>query len=125
MHEPPSYDHQRNGQDDAIELIWLGRTFGEILPEDIDQFAVMRDVEVDEGEWMSTMRKLSEAKVKEFIAKLLLEPVQKDWGGESQDHFSANVSINGRRKTAAFLLKGPSQFREMTLESLNGRHLYG
>ena len=112
----PWFDHLRNGEDSG-HLMWLRRSFGEILPKDIDQFSRMRDVEIESAdEWMSAMRVLPETKVKEAIASLLSEPTKKDWAGESDDHFSANVSVRGRRRTAAFLLKGPAQFREMTLE---------
>ena len=40
----PWFDHPRNGKDGR--LMFLGVSFGEILPEDIDQFAKMRDVHV-------------------------------------------------------------------------------
>lgn len=111
----PWFDHPRNGKDSHI-LMLIGNSFGEILPEDIDQFSGMREVKVGSAnEWMDAMRSLSEAKVKEALASLLSEPTKKDWGGESDDHFSANVSVRGQRRTAAFLLKGPSEFREMTL----------
>ena len=77
----------------------------------------MNDVKVkDYAEWKSIMQRLSEEMIKKKIADLLSEPTKSDWGGESNDHFSANVSVHGQRKTAAFLLKGPSRFREMTLE---------
>ena len=46
---------------------------------------------------------------------------QNDWGRESGDHFSANVSVRGRRMTAAFPLKGPSKFRELTLDMCGKR----
>ena len=112
----PWFDHPRNGSDSS-RLMWLGLDFGEILPEDIDQFSQMKNVKTGSAdEWMRVMRLLPEAKIKEDFAHLLSEPTKKDWGGESNDHFSNNVSIGGRRKTAAFLLKGPSEFREMTLE---------
>lgn len=117
----PWFDHPRNGEGSG-RLMWHGRTFGEIQPEDIDQFSGMREVEVNSAEeWMSAMRKLRESNVKEAIASLLFEPTKKDWGGEADDHFSANVSVHGRRRTAAFLLKGPAQFREMTLEMCGKR----
>ena len=117
----PWFDHPRNGEDSAL-LMWHGRSFGEIQPEDIDQFSGMRDVEVEGAdEWMSAMKGLPESKIKEAIASLLSEPSKNDWGGESDDHFSANVSVHGRRRTAAFLLKGPSQFREMTLDMCGKR----
>ena len=117
----PWFDHPRNGEDSS-RLMWLGDSFGELLPEDIDQFSRMREVEVEsEDEWMSAMRALPERKVKEAIANLLSEPTKKDWPGESNDHFSANVLVHGRRRTAAFLLKGPSDFREMTLDMCGKR----
>ena len=117
----PWFEHPRNGKD-AVALMCLGRSFGEILPEDIDQFSNMRDVEVGSAdEWMAAMRDVPEAVVKEAIASLLSEPTKKDWGGESDDHFSGNVSVLGHRRTAAFLLKGPSIFRELTLEMCGKR----
>ena len=59
----PWFEHPRNGND-AAALMWLGRSFGEILPEDIDQFSKMRDVEVGSAdEWMAAMRAVPEAAV--------------------------------------------------------------
>ena len=102
--------------------MFLGGEFGEILPEDIDQFSKMNDVKVkDDVEWKSIMQRLSEEMIKKKIADLLSEPTKSDWGSESNDHFSADVSVRGQRKTAAFLLKGPSRFREMTLEMCGKR----
>ena len=117
----PSLDHPRNEGDST--LAFMGLDYGEILPEDIDQFAKMRDVVVaSASEWMAVMEKLPEAKVKAAFAHLLAEPTKKDWGGEANDHFSSNVTLDGRRKTAAFLLKGPAaDFREMTLEMCGKR----
>ena len=113
----PWFDHPRNKKDSG-RLMWLGQDFGEILPEDIEQFSKMRDVEVDSAdEWMETMRLMPEQKVKEAFASLLCEPTKKDWGGESEDIFSANVLVGGQRRTAAFLLKGSAggaKFHEMT-----------
>ena len=117
----PWFQHPRNGKD-AAALMWFGRSFGEILPEDIAEFSKMRDVEVGSAdEWMTAMGAVPEPVVKEAIATLLSEPTKKDWGGESDDHFSANVSVQGRRRTAAFLLKGPSKFRELTLDMCGKR----
>lgn len=117
----PWFDHPRNG-DDCAELMWLGQDFGEILPEDIAEFSRAKDVEVGSvEEWQSVMSRLPEARVKAAIAGLLSEPEKKDWGGETDDHFSANAIVGGRRRTAAFLLKGPTHFREMTLEMCGKR----
>lgn len=117
----PWYDHFRNGED-VGELMWLGQEFGEILPEDIEEFSRAREVKIaDAKEWLDAMSKIPEAYVKESFSELLSEPTKKDWGGESDDHFSANATVGGRRRTAAFLLKGPSNFREMTLEMCGKR----
>jgi hypothetical protein len=116
----PWYDHPRNGEDGG-ELMWIGKEFGEILPEDIEQFREMKNVTAASAEeWQGVMSKLPEQAVKESLASLLLEPTKKDWGGESDDHFSGNVIVGGRRRTASFLLKGPTNFREMTLD-MTGR----
>lgn len=85
----------------------------------------MRSVAAEStSEWMDAMRGVPEAKVKETIAGLLTEPSKKDWGGESDDHFSANVSVRGQRRTAAFVLKGPSRFRELTLDMCVVQHAH-
>ncbi|MYD93229.1 MAG: hypothetical protein F4Y02_05955 [Chloroflexi bacterium] len=117
----PWFDHPRNG-DDSHVLMWAGGVFGEVLAEDIDQFSRMREVTVrDTEEWMEVMRTLSEDDVKRAITKLLNEPPKKDWAGERDDHFSASISLRGQRRTAAFLLKGPSPFQEMTLDMCGRR----
>jgi hypothetical protein len=110
----PWLDHPRN-TDPTGHLMWFGRSHGELLPEDIEQFARMKDVpQPDANTWMSAMRALPEAQVKEAFASLLGDPTKKDWGGELNDHFSASVTVAGSRRTAAFLLKGPARFAEMT-----------
>jgi hypothetical protein len=117
----PWYDHPRNDPD-SERLMWLGQVFGELLPEDIDQFAKMKNVKpTNAAEWMEAMRLTPEARVKNLFAQILTEPTKKDWGGEANDRFSSNVSIAGMRRTAAFLLKGPADFREMTLDMCGAR----
>ena len=117
----PWFDHPRNGEDSG-DLMWHGQDFGEILPEDIEQFSKMREVRIQSAsEWMDAMKFVPEQTVKESFAALLADSTKKDWGGEASDHFSANVEVKGRRRTASFLLKGPSQFREMTLEMCGKR----
>lgn len=72
------------------------------------------------------MKNVPEAHVKMVVAELLTEPVKNDWGGEENDHYSANATVAGRRRTAAFLLKGPTKFREMTpaMCGKNGDQIY-
>jgi hypothetical protein len=115
----PTLEHPRNEGDG---LAWSSRDHGEILAEDIDQFSALTTVVVASAdEWMSVMRNVPEEQVKRAFAGLLAEPTKNDWGGELNDHFSASLSIGGRRRTAAFLLKGPTNFREMTLDMCGKR----
>jgi hypothetical protein len=121
----PWLDHPRNEASD--DLIWAGHDYGEILPEDIAEFAQMKEaIVISADEWMSVMRSLPETYVKKSIACLLKEPAKSDWGGEENDHFSANVTVGGRRRTAAFLFKGPTKFQEMVpaMCGKNGDQIY-
>jgi hypothetical protein len=121
----PWLDHPRNP--DGGRAVWVAHDYGEILPEDIAEFNRMREVTVvNADEWMSVMKSVPESHVKKSIAELLKEPPKDDWGGEENDHFSANVTVAERRRTAAFLLKGPARFREMTpaMCGKNGDQIY-
>lgn len=60
-------------------------------------------------ETMSPAR-LPEAKIKLGIVRLLKEALDpKDWGGELNDVFTTRVTVGGKRKRAAFALKGPGK----------------
>lgn len=112
----PSFDHPENkdiGVDPAA-LGWGGFDYYQLVPEDIDEFAGLESVEdPTPQEWMETMGSLPESFVKNSICELLHEEPKKDWGGESNDLFTPNIHVDGKRKTAAFVLKGPSKFSEM------------
>lgn len=124
----PWLDHPRNGNSEALtRMMWSGNQYGEIIPEDIAQFSKMSNVSAsNRDEWLDAMKETSEADVKDAFSSLLNEPTKKDWGGEENDHFSSNVVVGGRRQTAAFLLKGPSRFSEMTIAMCgkNGDQIY-
>lgn len=54
--------------------------------------------------------RLPEAIVKKGIVKLLGEKLDpKDWGGELDDIFTTRATIKGKRRRAAFALKGPAK----------------
>ena len=113
----PLFEHHRNPPVHPGTMfnrtIW---SYGEILPEDIEEFSKLEGVKIESlEEWMNVMRDLPEKKIKEALAKLLNDPTQNDWSGELNDHFSGHVTVAGRRRCAAFLLKGPTKFNEMTL----------
>jgi len=109
----PTYDHPKNGTDN-FKLSFCGNQQYEIFPEDIKEFELIRDVEVnDPGEWQQIMKNLSESEVKEKIAEILGDTTKKDWGGEMHDHYSSHITLSQKRKSGAFLLKGPAKFEEM------------
>lgn len=120
----PTFDHplNRNAILSPTQLMWLGWDFYETFPEDIDQFSRIKDeTDPDVETWQEYMKSMPEAEVKRRFCNILGESPRTDWGGEQADHFSASVSLSGRRMTAAFLLKGPANFREMTPEMLGKR----
>ena len=123
----PFIDHPRNKAKGGSQAVWSGYDYGEILAEDIEEFSRISEVNTTSAdEWMTVMQRTPEAHVKKAVAQLLSEPTKKDWGGEENDHFSSNVTIAGRRRTAAFLLKGPTRFEEMTpaMCGKNGDQIY-
>ncbi|MGO8864456.1 MAG: hypothetical protein ACLQRH_27320 [Acidimicrobiales bacterium] len=42
----------------------------------------------------------------------------KDWGGEQFDLWKTHLSVEGQPLRAAFLFKGPGEFKPMTISSL-------
>ena len=98
-----------------------------LYPQQIDQFQNIDFKWNPTKKLFNELKNVSEQKVKELFCKLLSEvEIPKDWGGEEFDIFSSNLSVDGRRLTAAFLLKGPSKFHEMTLADCgkNGDQIY-
>ncbi len=116
----PSYEHPLN-KNVAIDLTWQGWDWYEIFPEDITEFAKMKDVLSNSKAWLQIMKNLPEETIKQHFCEILGDSPKKDWGGEFDDHFSASLHVGTRRITAAFLLKGPAQFREMTPDMLGKR----
>ncbi len=117
----PSYDHPEN-RDLGVDIFWYGWDWYEIYAEDIEEFKLIRGIEPPSpDEWMNIMEHLSENEVKTKFCEILGEIPKKDWGGELDDHFSASLHLGEERVTAAFLLKGPARFREMTPDLLGSR----
>lgn len=95
---------------------WYSHEFFENFVDDIDEFSLVRSV--DQMIDFDIMRTITEHAFKTCVAEILGDFVSKDWGGETSDHFSAHVTLSGRRVTAAFLLKGPAKFAPMGLNHL-------
>jgi hypothetical protein len=95
---------------------WWSYAYGEVFIEDMDELAAVRADDPPE-DW-SVMANISEQAFKTCLAEILGAEVTKDWGGEQSDLYGAHVRLNGDRTSAAFLLKGPADFRPMTLNHL-------
>jgi len=100
---------------ETYAMFWRG-SFFEHFVEDFDEFARVR--ETPKPESVEPMRHVSERAFKVCLAELLGDSVAADWGGETSDHFSAQIHLQGQRVTAAFLLKGPARFTPMKLNHL-------
>jgi hypothetical protein len=86
--------------------------------EDIDSFRKVRDVNPATVMDVLTDGYLnrSEDSVQIALERILSVPFhKKDWGGEQNDLYSANLLINGARHETAFLLKG-NGLRSKTME---------
>ena len=95
---------------------WYHHEFFEHFVEDFDEFARVRDTA--EPSNPEPMRSIRESAFKTCLAKILGDVAPRDWGGESSDFYSAHIRLQGKRKTAAFLLKGPAHFEPMGLNHL-------
>jgi hypothetical protein len=86
--------------------------------EDIDSFRNVRDVNPEAA---SDLLVNGYWDIAEDFVQLTLEQIldvpfhKKDWGGEYNDLYTANVIINGRRTASAFMLKG-NGLKKKTME---------
>jgi hypothetical protein len=95
--------------------------------QDIDQFSQTDFQWTPTTKQFNLLKKIPERDVKALFCRLLGETnVPSDWGGEECDLFSSNLSVEGERMPAAFLLKGPARFHEMTMADCgkNGDQIY-
>jgi hypothetical protein len=99
------------------DLQWtLYTEYYRVYAEQFDEFSRVSQHPLPDS--FEEMRRIPESKVKAAFARLLHESAPKDWGGETSDFFTSHLHIEGRRVTAAFLLKGPAKFSPMTLSHL-------
>ncbi len=87
--------------------------------EHIDSFQKVRDIN---PAMVADLLKNGFLNLSEDQVQLALEQIlgvsfhKKDWGGEVNDLYTANVVVNGTRRATAFLLKGPGiGKKEMTI----------
>ena len=102
---------------------WVGLAAYEVSIEDFDEFASVSEFPIPASHL--PMKSVPEKRLKAALAQHLCDPLQNDWGGEKSDHFSTNLHLNGKPITGAFLLKGPSRYRPMTVADLgkNGNQI--
>lgn len=99
-----------------FDIMWFGYDFFENFVEDFDEFSKVNDIPVPPNS--EPMKDISELAFKKCLAKMLGDSSNKDWGGEASDYYSAHLHMKGQRLKAAFLLKGPHDFRPMSLNHL-------
>lgn len=74
-----------------------------LLIDNIDSFKAVHKVESVDTKGLATM---PERTVNRAICRIINQSEKKDWGGERNDIYSNNVLLKGKRKPAAFALKG-------------------
>jgi hypothetical protein len=97
-----------------------------IWPGAVDQFAGVDFSQHVAKADLDILRRWPEAAVKAAFAEVLGEPdVPLDWGGERFDLWTTRLFVRNQPLRAAFLFKGPSEFKPMTIGSLgkNGDQL--
>lgn len=88
----------------------------EVIPSDVDQFSVVDFNRPVSKKQLEQLKSVPERRIKEILCSLLSEvETPSDWGGEECDLFTNNLRLRGRPISAAFLLKGPAKFHEMTM----------
>jgi hypothetical protein len=107
---------QADDPDLDSQVMWWSQDFYENFIEDFNEFARVQDVPTPQDP--SPMKLISERAFKLCLASILGDVVEADWGGEGSDFYSSHIHLQGRRHTAAFLLKGPARFTPMGLNHL-------
>lgn len=100
----------------TFDITWYGYDFFENFAEDFDEFGRIKAIPVPYDS--EPMRHVYENAFKQCLAEILGGAVHNDWGGETSDFYTAHIHLNGKPKTAAFLLKGPARFVPMSLNHL-------
>jgi hypothetical protein len=90
-----------------------------VHPADVDQFAPVDFLSPISPAEVAQVLRVAEEIVKTTIARLLDEHyVHKDWGGERSDLYTSRMHITGRPVSSAWMFKGKSFPRPMTVRAL-------
>jgi hypothetical protein len=75
-----------------------------VTVDDVDSFGAVKEHSAPPG---LKLNELPEARVKLFLRKVIGEPNDfQDWGGEKNDLYTNRLRFRGKRRAAAFALKG-------------------
>jgi hypothetical protein len=107
---------EKADQKPTFDIMWWSYDFYENFVEDFAEFKQVLAVPPPASP--DPMKLVSEWAFKRCLGKILGDTVTRDWGGETSDYYTAHLHLNGRRVTAAFLLKGPAHFAPMNLNHL-------
>ncbi len=99
-------------------VVWFGMEFYEQFLEDFDEFAEVTKIPLPSQQEADVLHNVSEKAFKACLAEILGGTAAVDWGGEMSDLYTAHLHLQGRRVSAAFLLKGPAKFGPMGLNHL-------
>jgi hypothetical protein len=94
-----------------------------ITIDDVESFAAVRQTTISAG---SGLNNLPEERVKRFLQKVIGEGYDfKDWGGERNDLYTNKLRFRGKRRSAAFALKGRATTGPLTPKKMgkNGDQL--
>lgn len=102
-------------------LFGMGRK-RRVYASQVDQFSLADFTTATSASEREAVLALPEQEVKEALASIIGEPfVPKDWGGERSDLYTSRLFIEGMQSSSAWLLKGPSFSRPMTIAALGKR----
>jgi hypothetical protein len=100
----------------------LTRDRGEVWPDEIDQFSQARLVRATTQSDLRRVGRLPEQAVKQAFAEIIGEHcIPRDWGGESSDLFTAQLTMRGQGIAAAFAFKGPGTRGRLYIAGLGKR----
>ncbi len=86
--------------------------------DDIDSFKAVKNIPSGDT---SGLKDMPERKINRAICTIINQSEKKDWGGERNDIFTNNIVLKGRRKPAAFALKGRATKGILTLNKMGKR----
>jgi hypothetical protein len=86
--------------------------------DDIDSFSLVRKIK---SASTTGLPQLPERKINRAICSIINQSEKKDWGGERNDIFTNNLAYQGRRRSAAFALKGKATKGILTLKKMGSQ----